>query len=120
MDALGWSGSEVFVVPLLTNLIGQLSNTSAYGIVDSILASQNVSHSVIFQATHLLLQISVSADPYDVRNQSRELLGKVRLRHPDVVQDVSRKVMEEDDAVKEKVERLVLSLSLVSLSLFIE
>jgi hypothetical protein len=111
VESLSWAGSEKFVNPLLTSLIGRLSDPSAHDTVHSILASQSVPPATVCAAVRALLQILVSEDASGT-DVPRKLLGQIRLQHPDLLQTVSQEMIAEDD-LKEKIEHVVLSLSLV-------
>jgi U3 small nucleolar RNA-associated protein 10 len=116
---MAFSGCEKFFIPLLTNLVGRLSEPSAYESASSLLASPCVPSVVIHSTARVLLYNSVSGDASNSSEQMRTLLSQVRQRHPDVVEQVSQEIIEEDDDLKEKVEQLILSLSLVNIRSFL-
>jgi U3 small nucleolar RNA-associated protein 10 len=112
---MAFTGCEKIFVPLLNNLIGRLSETSAYDSASSLLASSCVPSVVIHSTARVLLYNSVSGDASNCSEQIRTLLSQVRQRHPDIVEQVSQELIKEDDDLKEKIEQLVLSMSLVNM-----
>lgn len=98
---------------MLITLVTRLEDPSIYDLVSSVLASQGTVRPVICDVTRAILRNSISEDGSESKDASRRMLGQLRLRHPELVQTISQELMDEDVDLKDKVEQVILSLSLV-------
>jgi len=112
-EILGWSGSEKLLVPLLVNLVSRISESLIYEFVTFVLASPNTPPVILVPTARTLLRNSISEEHPSNHEKSKTLLSQLRQRYPDILESVSRELTQEDEEVKEKVEQIILSLSLV-------
>lgn len=117
VESLGWAGSEKLVTPVLITLIARLHEPSTFDFVSSVLASPNATQLVICDVTRVVLQTSISEEESESKEASRRALGQLRLRYPQLVQSISQELMDADEDMKDKIEQLVLLLSLVFVTL---
>ncbi|KAF9451337.1 hypothetical protein P691DRAFT_663457 [Macrolepiota fuliginosa MF-IS2] len=113
-SASGWVGSEKFIRPMLPVLISRLPDGHASVLLESIVSTPAISSSVVGRSASLLIKEALSQENPDGATAARSLLSTIQQRHPDAFQRAALAEQEEDEELKEAIDQLVLSLSLVS------
>lgn len=127
-----WIGIEKVLSPLVRGLIQRyvgnvafsflsltsfqsLQNSTAVTLLEGIISMTNSPHSVIKISTVNLLSISTKHDA-DTQTLlvSRRLLYLIQQRHPGIFGKSVDEICEHDESVKEAVEQLLISLTMVN------
>ncbi|KXN83997.1 U3 small nucleolar RNA-associated protein 10 [Leucoagaricus sp. SymC.cos] len=113
---IGWVGSEKLVRPLVTALVSRLSDDNASVLLESIISMPAVPSPVTEHATTLLVRGALSDETPETATAARSLLSVIQQRHPDTFQRVIKIEQDEEDDLKQAIDQLVLSLSIVTTS----
>jgi U3 small nucleolar RNA-associated protein 10 len=124
----GYNGSEKVLTPLVKGLTKRYAEPFSSwkhvlikyrlddaSLLESIIATPSTPIDTVATLTVHLMTVSVNAE-IDSQNQltSRRLLALVQQRHPAILASCADATMESDESLKEAVEQLVISLSVVS------
>lgn len=77
-------------------------------------SSPSAPSSVLRQLTTLLIHESLSDASSSLKSRARAFLLSLRQRHPSAFESAVQNVIEDDEAVKDDIERLLVELSVVS------
>ena len=89
-----------------------LEESTGFSLLNALASSSNTPTSVLKTITNSLIHRALKSDSSPKRDL-HHLLGSLQQRHPELVQDVSRSFIEEDEDQEEAIQQLVLSLSVV-------
>lgn len=130
-SACKWYGIEKVLVPLVASTMPRSGHCPTYmesltdhqalriseppvlEFVENLTASPGVPEAVLTRLTSSLIR-SATSDPSSFT--SRRLLAILHQRQSSTVQKAAKEIIEEDEDLKEPVEQLILSLSVVSLT----
>ena len=131
--ALGWTGCEKFLIPLLNPLLVRLvrprgfnsaaahtlttsvNKPAARELLETILSSPETPASVIKELAGILIELPTSESDIENKGQLRKLLAQLRQRYPEIFSEVLLGVIsEKGEEGRTEIEQLILSLSVVS------
>jgi U3 small nucleolar RNA-associated protein 10 len=81
--------------------------------LQSILTSSNVPSAITHRLAMLLIDADVSSEDTVDTTSHRALLSRIQQRHPSILQEVAEEVISDRENVKDAVEQLIISLSMV-------
>lgn len=108
------------------SLLGRLSEDKSSTILESLISNSNTPSVIISAVTILLISLAINSEtPAAQVTTARVLLSLINQRYPAILKNASKQIVEGDDneedeeEVKEKIEQLTISLSIVSRVQFI-
>ncbi|KAJ8482003.1 hypothetical protein ONZ51_g5640 [Trametes cubensis] len=110
IDAMTWTGSEKFIIPLLENLLSRTDDPTTLNVVEAVVTSQALPSAVARSTSGALISRLIEADGASSSNL-RQLLSQLHQRHPKEVEAASRAIVEENQDKSSAVEELILSLT---------
>jgi predicted transcriptional regulator len=97
------------------NACVRLEDDRASSILEAIITAPKVPTIVVKQSATMLLSISVATEITVASASARRLLSIVQQRYPSALQEAAEVLASQDEALKESVEQLIVSLSVVCL-----
>lgn len=89
-----------------------LEEPTGISVLNALVASSSTSTSVLKAITNTLILRALKSDS-SLKSDLHRLLASLQQRHPELVQDVSHSLIEENEGQEDAIQKLVLSLSLV-------
>lgn len=91
----------------------RLEDEKALSLLEAIISVPNLPALVINQSASMLLAVSATNKITPASTSARRLLSIIQQRHPLTLQEAAQLLIEQDETLREAVEQLILSLSVV-------
>ncbi|KAK0476138.1 hypothetical protein IW261DRAFT_1643515 [Armillaria novae-zelandiae] len=112
-EALGWTGTEKFLSPLLSGLTQLLEDDTAFGLLETIIMSSNSPDIIIGRLSERLIKLAVSeTESSNTVLVARRLLSHVHQRYPAILHSVSEEMVQDAEELKASLDNLLMSLSM--------
>lgn len=111
LQTMPWSGFDKLMIPMISPLVDRLEEPTAVSLLNALVASSATPKSVLKTITNTMIPRALKLDS-SPRGDLHRLLASLHQRHPELVQDVSRSFVEENEDQQEAIQKLVLSLSM--------
>ncbi|KAA1474189.1 hypothetical protein DENSPDRAFT_781033 [Dentipellis sp. KUC8613] len=117
VETFSWAGSEKLVGALIPGLFSTDTEARAMTLLDALLIAPKTPSSVLKQIATVSVDRSISAESSTSQKAVlRGLLSSLYQRHPIVFQDITQKMIEENEDLREAVEELSVSLTVTGSS----
>lgn len=110
LQTIPWSGFDKFVIPMISLLVDRLEEPTGFTVLSALVSFSNTPTGVLKAITDILVLRALETDPSSKRDLHHLLLS-LQQRHPELLQDVSRSFIEENEDQQGAIKQLVLSLS---------
>ncbi|KAF8259327.1 armadillo-type protein [Lactarius quietus] len=111
LKTMPWSGFDKLMIPMISPLVDRLEDATSFSILSALVASSNTPTSVLKTIANTLILRALKSDS-SPNGDLHHLLASLQQRYPDLFQDVSHSIIEENEDQQEAIQKLVLSLSL--------
>ncbi|KAI0311668.1 hypothetical protein OF83DRAFT_1068421 [Amylostereum chailletii] len=113
VEAFAWIGSDNLIIPMIPRLLKQNDEKRSLDMLTTFVTAQTAPLSIRQHITSALLNRALSKDDAP-SSPIRRLLSAIHQRDIGILEEATRKVIEEDPTLQEKVDQIVLSFPVVT------
>lgn len=94
--------------------LGRTSQETACSIIETLISSSHTPTAVIAQLAELLIPAATTSNaPAAEIATARRILSAIQQRHPAILQNSGKRLIENEEGLKDQIEQLMISLSIV-------